>query len=242
MDAMTVAGKRGSPPCPNADDVRAAYPVAVQLRLDANRAVFDRFNIMLLTNSIILVGQVQALGATPPLLVPVFLLSLFGALVSWVWLLRIRRGRHAISGYSDAVEHLERCMGGVTTFRTGRARARVRRESVLSRWLKNTPVDKIGAAELTIVPLTVIYGYLALLALDRLGLWSLANVAEGLFLILGVLLICAGILQLPFVLYRTEKNLRAREEEWDAPVVALLLSAVLGLVGIVILHIAPLAL
>jgi hypothetical protein len=98
--------------CPDSDDVRVAYPVAVELRLEASRGVFERFNILLLSNSIILLGVVSALAATRPLFDVSAYLSMFGIVVCWVWLKRIRGARQRITDYGDAIEALERCLPG----------------------------------------------------------------------------------------------------------------------------------
>ena len=152
----------------------------MELRLDANRGVWERFNIMLLSNSIILLGVVTALTAPQPIAVAGLLLSLFGVLNNWLWLTRIRRARHQVTQYGDAFVRLERCLPGVTTFADARAENRKRRNTAWSTWLKSTWVDKIGATELTVLPLVAIYVYLALAALDQLGMWSLRSIVADL--------------------------------------------------------------
>ena len=228
-----------SPPCPSKDDVRAAYPVAVQLRQDASRGVFERFNIMLLTNSIILLGVVATLTSDEALPVPGVFLSLFGILVSWLWLIRIRQSRHAISEYDDKASYLEGCLTGITTFADVRAAKQGRRERGLARWLKPTRLDKIGAAELTTIPLTIIYGYLALKALDQLEIWPVAPVAESLFLGLGLMFIIGGIVLVAFAIYRGAKNIRDKVGEWYVVVEAIIFGGVLDLLGLLMINMAP---
>lgn len=160
---MTVASQTTGT-CPDQENARAAYAIAIELRMEASRGVWQRFNIMLLTNSIVLLGIVSALTPSDPLAGAALLLSLFGAFVSWLWLLRIRRARRRIIAYRDAILALEPCLPGITTFAQVQA-TRDAERSHLTRKLEDTWIEKIGAAELTVIPLTIIYGYLAWLAL-----------------------------------------------------------------------------
>ncbi len=150
--------------CPDGNDVRAAYPVAVELRLEASRGVFERLNIMLLTNSIILLGVVSALTAPRPLHLAGLLLCAFGILASGVWLVRIRDARKRVSEYGAVIASLERCLPGITTFTRTQAAHRKRREWWLSRRLETSKIEQIGAAEWTIIPLVLLYLYLASVA------------------------------------------------------------------------------
>jgi hypothetical protein len=146
--------------------VRAVYPVAVELRLEASRGVFGRLNILLLSNSIILLAVVATLTAEHPLFDLAAYLSLFGLLICWVWLLRIRGARQRITDYGNIIIELEQCLD-VKIYDPVQADHEKRREWWLSKKLKNTWIKKVGAAEYTIVPLIILYFYLAVVALKQ---------------------------------------------------------------------------
>jgi hypothetical protein len=229
------------PQCPSSDDARAAYAVAVELRLEVSRGVWQRFNIMLLTNSIILLGVVTALTSSQPLPVVGLLLNFFGIIVCWVWLTRIRDTRPRFEDYDHALECLESCLPGVTTFASTRANRVRRTETPLSTWLKKTWVDSIGAVELTVFPLTFIYVYLTLWTLDQINIRSLSRVAEVTFVGIGLLLILAAILFMIFAVYEAGKNLRLTKDKrkWRSVFFFLILGIGLGVLGTLLKEIAP---
>lgn len=152
--------------CPDKETARAVYPVAVELRLEASRGVFGRLNILLLSNSIILLAVVATLTVEQPLFDLAAYLSLFGLLVCGVWLVRIRDARQRIIDYGNVIIKLENCLD-VKIFDPIQADHEKRREWWLSQKLKHTKIGKIGAAEYTIVPLMILYLYLAVVALKR---------------------------------------------------------------------------
>ncbi len=146
--------------------MRAVYPVAVELRLEASRGVFGRLNTLLLSNSIILLAVVATLTVEHPLFDLAAYLSLVGLLVCGGWLVRIRDARQRITDYGNVIIQLEHCLD-VKIYDPVQAEHEKHREWWLSEILKQTRIEKIGAAEYTIVPLMILYLYLAAVGLKQ---------------------------------------------------------------------------